>query len=76
MKAHKKLLETLTIASRIARLNAPHAASQRVRLDLSVAEVDELEAEAMKLFLKMEDLEQQLSAVHYLCGDLEVSYRD
>lgn len=72
MKAHKALLQSLTTASRIARLNAPHAKSQRVRIDLSVAEVDALEAEAMRLYRQVEDLEAQLSALQF--GDMESTH--
>jgi len=69
MKTHKKLLAALAQGARIARLNAPHAKDQRVRIDLSVAEVDALEAEARAIFKKVEELEMHINSLQY--GDFE-----
>lgn len=72
MKTHKKLLTTLVQGARIARLNAPHAKDQRVRIDLSVREVDALEAEAQAVNKHINDLEMQLNSLQW--GDLESTH--
>lgn len=80
MKAHRKLLEHLIYGARIARINAPFGHVGRVRMDLSVEEVDELAKEARESAKHVRELERQLnvfqSSVDTLDGPLIKHFRD
>ncbi len=64
MKAHRKLLEQLIIGAKIARINAPFGDIQRVRIDMSVEDVDALVKEAKANRRQVEDLETQINCLH------------